>query len=141
MVHDVVEYWGSSSSSQPWGGFAGHDEQRRRQLARHRRLSMTPDAAVASLTMVGQLDVRDALTSVQCPTLVLHRANDTYIDERHSLYAAAHIPGARYVEVQRGGHASDEVEDWAHRIGFGDELGHALGPQELVLGFQTLAAT
>ena len=53
MVRDVVEYWGSSSAKQPWGGFAGHDEQRRRQLARHRRLSMTPDAAAASLAMVG----------------------------------------------------------------------------------------
>ena len=47
--------------------FAGQDEQRRRLLARHRRLSMTPDAAAASLAMVGELDVRDALSSVQCP--------------------------------------------------------------------------
>jgi hypothetical protein len=42
--------------------------------------------------MVGELDVRDALPSVQCPTLVLRRANDTFVDERHSRYAAAHIP-------------------------------------------------
>ena len=62
--------------------------------------------------MVGELDVRDALPSVQCPTLVLHRANDAYVDERHSRYAAAHIPGARYVEVQPGGHAADEIEQF-----------------------------
>ena len=112
MVEGVVAYWGSSSPKQPWGGFAGHDEQRRRQLARHRRLSMTPDAAAASLAMVGELDVRDALASVQCPTLVLRRASDAYIDERHSRYAAAHIPGARYVEVQPGGHTTDEIEQF-----------------------------
>ena len=79
IVEDVVAYWGSSSPKQPWGGFAGHDERRRRQLARHRRLSMTPDAAAASLAMVGEVDVRDALASVQCPTLVLRRASDAYI--------------------------------------------------------------
>jgi class 3 adenylate cyclase len=112
MVQAVVEYWASSSPKQPWGGFAGQDEQRRRLLARHRRLSMTPDAAAASLAMVGELDVRDALPSVQCPTLVLHRASDAYVDERHSRYAAAHIPDARYVEVQPGGHAADEVEQF-----------------------------
>jgi class 3 adenylate cyclase len=112
MVQAVVEYWASSSPKQPWGGFAGQDEQRRRLLARHRRLSMAPDAAAASLAMVGELDVRDALPSVQCPTLVLHRASDAYIDECHSRYAAAHIPDARYVEVQPGGHATDEIEQF-----------------------------
>jgi len=111
-VQAVVEHWGSSSPEQPWGGFAGQDEQRRRLLARHRRLSMTPDAAAASLAVVGELDVRDALTSVQCPTLVLHRANDAFVDERHSRYAAAHIPGARYVEVAARGQVADEIEQF-----------------------------
>jgi class 3 adenylate cyclase len=112
MVQAVVEHWGSSSPEQPWGGFAGQDEQRRRLLARHRRLSMTPDAAAASLAMVGELDVRDALPSVQCPALVLHRANDAFVDERHSRYAAAHIPDARYVEVAARGQAADEIEQF-----------------------------
>jgi class 3 adenylate cyclase len=111
-VQAVVKHWGSSSSKQPWGGFAGQDEQRQRLLARHRRLSMTPDAAAASLDVVGELDVRDALSSVQCPTLVLHRANDRFIDERHSRYAAAHIPGARYVEVAARGRVADETEQF-----------------------------
>jgi len=111
-VRAVVEHWGSSSPEQPWGGFAGQDEQRQRLLARHRRLSMTPDAAAASLAVVGELDVRDALSSVQCPTLVLDRANDIFIDERHSRYAAAHIPGARYVEVSARGQIADETEQF-----------------------------
>ncbi len=112
LVQAVVQHWASSSPKQPWGGFAGQDEQRRRLLARHRRLSMTSDAAAASLAMVGELDVRDALPSVQCPTLVLHRGGDAYVDERHSRYAAAHIPNAQYVEVQPGGHAVDEIEQF-----------------------------
>jgi class 3 adenylate cyclase len=112
MVQAVIEHWGSSSPQQPWGGFAGQDEERRRLLARHRRLSVTPDAAAAALAMVGELDVRDALSSVQCPTLVLHRVNDAFVDERHSRYAAAHIPGARYVEIGARGQAADEIEQF-----------------------------
>jgi class 3 adenylate cyclase len=73
---------------------------------------MTPDAAAASLAVVGDLDVRDALSSVQCPTLVLHRANDAFVDERHSRYAAAHIPNARYVQVAARGQSADEIEQF-----------------------------
>ena len=112
MVQAVVEHWGSSSPEQPWGAFAGPDEQRRRLLARHRRLSMTPDAAAAALAVVGELDVRDALSSVQCPTLVLHRADDAFVDARHSRYAAAHIPGARCVELTARGQNADEIEQF-----------------------------
>jgi class 3 adenylate cyclase len=111
-VQAVIEHWGSSSPQQPWTAFAGQDEQRRRLLARHRRLSMTPDAAAASLAVVGELDVREALSSVQCPTVVLHRANDAFIDERHSRYAAEHIPGARYVEVAARGQVTDQIEQF-----------------------------
>lgn len=107
----VVEHWGTASPEHPWA-FAGDQEERRRALARHQRLSMPPDAAAASLAMVGQLDVRDALPSVQCPTLVLHRMNDAFVDERHSRYTAAHVPGARYVEVQPHGQATDEIEQF-----------------------------
>ncbi len=112
IVRKVVEHWGSSSPDQPWGAFAGQDEDRRRLLARHRRLSITPDAAAASLAMVGELDVRDALPSVQCPTLVLRRAGDTFVDERHSRYAAARIPNARYVEIPANRQAADEIEQF-----------------------------
>jgi class 3 adenylate cyclase len=108
----VVEHWATASRRQPWAAFAGEDEERRRLLARHRRLSMTPDGAAASLAQVGELDVRDTLRSVQCPTVVIHRKNDVFIDERHSRYAAAHIPGARYVEVDARGQAADEIEQF-----------------------------
>jgi class 3 adenylate cyclase len=112
IVDAVAEHWGSSSPEQPWAAFAGRDEERRQIFARHRRLSMTPDDAVAALAMVGELDVRHALPSVQCETLVLRRANDTFVDERHSRYAAAHIPNSRYVEIPQRGQAAFEIEQF-----------------------------
>src|SRR3954447_17266247 len=110
MVEAIVDHWATSSPMQPWGNFFGDDEQRRRLLARHRRLSMTPDAAAASLAMVGELDVRDALPSVQCPTLVVHRASERHLDERHARYTAEHIPGARFVRLEARGGSAEEIE-------------------------------
>jgi class 3 adenylate cyclase len=40
------------------------------------------------------------------------RENDAFVDERHSRFAAAHIPGARYVEIGARGRAADEIEQF-----------------------------
>ena len=112
IVEAVVEHWGSSSPEQPWAAFAGQAEERRRIFARHRRLSMTPDDAAAALAMVGELDVRHALPSVQCQTLVLRRSRDRFVDERHARYAADHIPNARYVEIPGDSQAAFEIEQF-----------------------------
>jgi class 3 adenylate cyclase len=99
-VQAIIEHWGSSSPQNPWTArLAGNNEQLRRAVARYQRLSMSPSAAAAALAMAAEVDVRDVLATVQCPTLVLRREEDTLIDERHSRYVADHIPDARYVEV------------------------------------------
>jgi class 3 adenylate cyclase len=49
--------------------------------------------------MLAELDVRDVLPSIRVPTLVLHRADNTFVRVEHGRYLAEHIPGARYVEV------------------------------------------
>jgi class 3 adenylate cyclase len=103
IVRTIIEHWGSSSPKQPWSVFAGQDEQLQRVFARYQRLSMGPSVAAASLAMAGQVDVRDVLPSVQCPTLVLRREHDTLIDVRHSRYVADHISHAKYAEVPGDG--------------------------------------
>ena len=47
-----------------------------------------------------ELDVRDALPDIRVPTLVMHRPAMSGWDVRHSRYVAAHIPNARYVELE-----------------------------------------
>ena len=73
---------------------------------------MSPAAAAAGLAAIGDLDVRELLPSIQCPTLVVRRADDPDFDERHSRYVAEHVPGAAYVELQ-------PVSSW---LGLDDEL-------------------
>jgi class 3 adenylate cyclase len=69
-------------------------------FARMQRLAASPGNARELLTAAADLDVRELLPQIRVPTLVMHRAGDTAWDPRHSRYIAAHIPGARYVELE-----------------------------------------
>ncbi len=115
FVAALVEHWGTESPLNPWNRWWGTSERTRREMARIQRLSMSPGAVAAAQTMAGEVDVRHVLPSVQCPTLVLRRADEALIDERHSRYAADHIPNAKYVQLPGDGPVwlgdSDDVDD------------------------------
>ena len=63
------------------------------------RLGASPGAFLTLLRMDATIDVRHVLPTVRVPTLVLHRVDvaGTVVDQ--SRYVAAHIPGARMVEL------------------------------------------
>jgi class 3 adenylate cyclase len=65
------------------------------------RRSATPAQAVAFHRMSMEGDVRDILSAVRCPTLVLHRP----VAHDEALYVAERVAGARRVEVAG-------LEDW-----------------------------
>lgn len=69
-------------------------------FARLQRLAASPSAARTLLNAAAELDVRETLSDIRIPTLVMHRSGDQAWDPRHSRYLAAHIPGARYVELE-----------------------------------------
>ena len=64
------------------------------------RLAASPSTIRRIFDLIGEFDVRDVLPSIRVPTLVMHRANDTFIKVEHSRYMASKIPGARYVELE-----------------------------------------
>lgn len=68
-------------------------------LGRLERSSASPRAMRALSESFQNVDVRELLPVLRVPTLVMHRAEDSLIDVRHSRYAAERIPGARYVEL------------------------------------------
>ncbi|WP_027008485.1 adenylate/guanylate cyclase domain-containing protein [Conexibacter woesei] len=103
-IRALLANWGrEADGSHPWGRFDDADGETRRALARLQRQSMSPSAAAEVLRMLVRVDVRDVLPTVRCPTLVIRRTDDTFLDPRHSRYAADHIPGARYVEIPGSG--------------------------------------
>jgi len=67
--------------------------------ARYLRLAASPSTADVMRRMMFEVDVRSVLTTIQAPTLVLHRRDDPWIRNGHGRYLAEQIPGARYVEL------------------------------------------
>ncbi len=83
---------------------AGPDESLMEWLGRLLRLSTSPAAARAILDFAATLDVRDLLAGIAAPTLVLHRRDDQWVHPDNGRYLAAHIPQARYVELDGADH-------------------------------------
>ena len=54
--------------------------------------------------MNGQIDIRQTLSAIRVPTLVLHRSGDLDTSIEEGRYLAAHIPGARFVDLPGADH-------------------------------------
>jgi pimeloyl-ACP methyl ester carboxylesterase len=70
-----------------------------RWLLTYQRLSMSPGSAAALLRMNSEIDVRHVLPAIRVPTLVLRRVGDLDVQVENGRYLAAHIVGAKYVEL------------------------------------------
>jgi class 3 adenylate cyclase len=75
------------------------DLHMRAWLARLERLSMSPTAHERLWRHMSDVDVRADLPNITVPTLVMHRAEDGFIDIRHSRYIAEQVPNSKYVEL------------------------------------------
>ncbi len=77
-----------------------------RERARATRLTLSPGSLLALRRMNMDVDVRNALSTIQVPTLIVHRSADLD-DERDTSateiaqYMAARIPDSRVMEVAR----------------------------------------
>ena len=74
------------------------------QVTRFFRLAASPSAAYATRSRILGLDVRHVLSTVQAPTLIIHRTEDQFFGVEHSRFLARHIPGARLVETPGDDH-------------------------------------
>jgi class 3 adenylate cyclase len=95
------EDWGIGERMFPnWAPSYGNDRRMKDWLSRLQRLAMDPHYASKVFAMNGDIDVRPVLGSIQAPTLVLHRRDDSAFDIRHSEYLAEHIPNARFAVLE-----------------------------------------
>ena len=81
-------------------GWCYGDEEFRRWWGTYTRLGASPAAAAALMRMNMQIDVRDVLSTIRVPTLILHRSGDQIVDVRNSEYLTRNIVGARSVELE-----------------------------------------
>jgi pimeloyl-ACP methyl ester carboxylesterase len=68
------------------------------------RISTSPDNAVRFQVEFGRIDVRDILSRVKVPTIVLHAQGDQVVPFEEGLRVASKIPGARFVALEGKNH-------------------------------------
>jgi class 3 adenylate cyclase len=121
LVDLVEQGWGTGNSVELLAPSRSGDERFRRWCAKSQRVRASPREAATAFRMWVHGDVRDVLPAVRVPTLVLHRRSDRYVRVEHGRYLAAHIDGAKYVELPGDDHLVvagdterliDEVEEF-----------------------------
>jgi pimeloyl-ACP methyl ester carboxylesterase/DNA-binding CsgD family transcriptional regulator len=74
------------------------------------RRTTSPADAVALLRTFFQIDVREILSKIHCPTLVLHAREDSIIPFEKGRSVAGLIPGARFVPLESRNHLLLDTE-------------------------------
>jgi pimeloyl-ACP methyl ester carboxylesterase len=130
----VLDTWLRAISTQ-WAGDPGFvvnapsvvgDEEMGALFTRLLRMSASPRVATTTRRVLYAADVRQVLSSIQAPTLVVHRRDDRMIPAAQGRYLARHIPGARMVELPG--------ED--HLFYFGDADAIAVEVEEFLTGIR-----
>lgn len=68
------------------------------------RTSMSPGAALAMMKMNAEIDIREILSAIHVPTLVIHRTGDRVCPVGGGRFIASQIEGARFVELPGDDH-------------------------------------
>jgi class 3 adenylate cyclase len=99
MIAMVSDTWGTEEQVSRLIPSRADDPLFRARLARLQRLTLSPAEAARYMRALAAVDVRPLLTSIDVPTLVLHRSDLRLIPMAHAQYLADHIGGARLVTI------------------------------------------
>jgi pimeloyl-ACP methyl ester carboxylesterase/tRNA A-37 threonylcarbamoyl transferase component Bud32 len=125
MVEFSVRKWGTGTPLRTLFGLSAGGRELRDRAARCERLSATPSMLRRQWEMIASIDVRETLTRIGAPTMVLHRKRDPVVPLRAGRFLAKSIPGARLVELEGRAHfpfvgqvapTVDEVSRLLHRV-------------------------
>ena len=97
-VRRMEDEWGRSFMLDLFAPSVAADRRIRDAWGRYERASASPGSVQAMVQMIYGTDIRTVLPTIRVPTLVIGRGGGERI--AHSRYLAAHIPDARYVELQ-----------------------------------------
>jgi DNA-binding SARP family transcriptional activator/pimeloyl-ACP methyl ester carboxylesterase len=96
----------AAAATRDWLGRVAPDTLRDpaalRWYASYVRRGASPSASKALRLMNAEIDIRELLPTISVPTLVLHRAQETWRDG--SRFMGEHIPGAHVVELPGNDH-------------------------------------
>ena len=127
-----------------WGGPVGiaerapsmaDDPDFKKWWATYLRMGASPGAAVALTKMNAEIDVRNVMSSVRVPSLVIHRTGDMCLKVEEGRYVASLISGCKYVELPGIDHLPfvgnqdeilEEVESFLTGVRYPEEVDRVL---------------
>jgi class 3 adenylate cyclase len=98
FVELLATQWGTPELSRVLAPELAQDEDLMELYARQYRSALTPKSAAMLWRTILEADVREALSLVQAPTLILHAADSQFVPVSHGQYLAQQISGARLIE-------------------------------------------
>jgi pimeloyl-ACP methyl ester carboxylesterase len=98
LMKYMDEDWGSGKSLPAFAPSKANDSAIQQWWGKFERLGASPSAAIALMRMNREIDISGILRSINVPTLVIHRTDDTLVSVEGGRELAAGIPGARLVE-------------------------------------------
>jgi class 3 adenylate cyclase/pimeloyl-ACP methyl ester carboxylesterase len=119
VVEQMEYHWDEPHALRNVAPSRANDPHAQEWWSTMQRMSVSPSAAVALWNMAMATDLRDVLSAVHVPTLVLHSTDDRLIDVGCGRYLAEHIDGATMVELPGSdsmwgdfGPGVDAIEEW-----------------------------
>jgi pimeloyl-ACP methyl ester carboxylesterase len=127
FLNYVETAWGTGNSIGAFAPSKKGDAEFQRWWGRFERLGGSPSAVINLMRMNSGINIENILPSISVPTLVLHRTEDPTVSIQAGRFLAAHIPGAKLVELDGPDHVyyvgdnamqiADLVLDFAARPG------------------------
>jgi pimeloyl-ACP methyl ester carboxylesterase len=108
--HDLIlatldDAWATGTGLELINPSLADDAEARSWYARYFRMSASPGLARALMRHNATMDVRSLLATIQIPTLILHRTDETWISVEQSRYAAQKMPHAKLIELPGTDHS------------------------------------
>ncbi len=104
FIQYIDNDWGSGESMPIFAPTKKGDLAFKQWWGKFERLGASPAAAMKLIHMNSQIDIAEILPSINVPTLVIHRKDDTAVDVEAGRLLAERIPGAKYVELSGSDH-------------------------------------
>jgi pimeloyl-ACP methyl ester carboxylesterase/class 3 adenylate cyclase len=104
VLADVSSRWGEGALLEAFAPSAAGDPQMDEVWGRFQRAGASPAMARAVMAALFEIDVRDILSTIRVPTLILHRTGDLIAPVEGARLMADEIPGARLVEFEGDDH-------------------------------------
>jgi pimeloyl-ACP methyl ester carboxylesterase/DNA-binding CsgD family transcriptional regulator len=129
FIAAVPDIWGTRANMDRYAPSQVSNPEVSAWWIRFMQVGASPRDAQDLLAMNMQIDIREILTAIRVPTLIIHATHDKVAPIEAGRYFAEHIPGARLLEL-------DSIDHWVYFLDADAVIGEI---QEFLTGARTRA--